>query len=51
MDIIRYMAKYDFDVARKICPLKGGVQYTECQDIFKKNAMMELLQECSNRLS
>ena len=43
IDIIRYMAKYDFDVARKICPLKGGVQYTECQEEFKKNAMMELL--------
>ena len=34
IDIIRYMAKYDFDVARKICPLKGGVQYTECQEWF-----------------
>jgi len=43
IDVVRYLAKYDFDVARKICPLKGGVEYTECQDDFKKNAMMELL--------
>ena len=30
IDVMRYLAKYDFDVARKICPLKGGVEYTEC---------------------
>jgi len=52
IDVNRYRAKYDFDVAKKICPAISGVHYhEEYQDEFKRNALMEVLQECSSRLS
>ena len=29
IDINPYIAKYDFDIARKICPIKGGANFHE----------------------
>ena len=29
IDVNRFRAKYDFDVAKRICPFKGGVQYND----------------------
>jgi hypothetical protein len=52
IDVNRYRAKYDFDVAKRICPFNGGVQYNdEFQDFYKNNAYLEILQECSNKFS
>ncbi|MGB1519832.1 MAG: hypothetical protein ACPHDL_06875, partial [Limisphaerales bacterium] len=52
IDINRFRAKYDFDIAKTICPMVSGVEYHEdYQDIFKNNAIMEIFQECSNRFS
>jgi len=52
IDINRFRAKYDFDVAKKICPVISGATYhEEYQEAFKQNALMEVLQECSNKLS
>ena len=49
IDVNKYIAKYDFDIASKICPMKSGVDYNDAyQDFYKQNALMELLQECSN---
>lgn len=48
----RYRAKYDFDVAVKICPMRSGIAYNDdFQDCYKQTAMMEILQECSNKFS
>ena len=44
IDVNRFRAKYDFDVAKRICPFKGGVQYNdEFQDFYKNNAYLEIL--------
>ena len=52
IEINRYRVKNDFDVAKKICPAVYGVTYCDAyQDEFKRNALMEVLQECSSRLS
>ena len=52
IDINRFIAKYDFDVARKICPVSKGVNLrAELQNTFKMTALMEVLQHCSNYLS
>lgn len=49
IDVNKYIAKYDFDIASKICPIRSGVDYNDAyQDFYKQNAMMEILQECSN---
>ena len=40
----RFQAKYDFNVAKKICPVISGVTYhEEYEEDFKKNALMEVL--------
>lgn len=44
IDINRYQAKYDFDIAKKICPsISGATYHDEYSDAFKQNAMMEVL--------
>ena len=44
IDINRHIAKYDFDVAKKLKPTNmSGVEYHEdFQDTFKLNALMEV---------
>jgi hypothetical protein len=43
--------KYDFDVAKKICPIKSGVIYNDnFQQVYKQNAFLEVLQECSDTI-
>ena len=52
IDINRYLAKYDFDVAKKICPMVSGTNYREeLQDAFKLTAMVEVIQLCSMHMS
>lgn len=52
VDINRYIAKYDFDVGRKICPLQCGENYREeLQNTFKMTAMLEVIQLCSAHMS
>ena len=44
IDVNRFIAKYDFDVARKICPVSKGVNLrAELQNTFKMTALMEVL--------
>ena len=39
IDINKYIAKYDFDVAKKICPMVSGTNYREeLQNTFKMTA-------------
>ena len=52
IDVNKYIAKYDFDIARKICPIVSGNSFREdLQNAFKATALMEVLQQCSNYLS
>jgi hypothetical protein len=52
IDINRFMAKYDFDIAKKICPtISGATYHDEFANVFKENALMEVLQECSEQFS
>lgn len=44
IDINKYIAKYDFDVGRKISPLQCGENYREeLQNTFKMTAMLEVI--------
>lgn len=39
-------------MASKICPIKSGLDYNDdYQKVYKQNALMEVLQECSNQLT
>jgi len=52
ININRYIAKYDFDIAKRICPTRAvGVQREELQSTFKATALMEVLQQCSGFMS
>jgi len=44
IDVNRYMIKYDFDVAAKVCPIKSGMTYNDdFQHFYTQNAFMEVL--------
>ena len=44
IDINKYIAKYDFDIAKKICPMVSGTNYREdLQNTFKMTAMLEVI--------
>lgn len=52
IDVNKYIAKYDFDIARKICPIMSGNSFREeLQNAFKITALMEVLQLCSSYMS
>lgn len=52
IDINKYIAKYDFDVAKKICPMVSGTNYREeLQNTFKMTAMLEVIQLCSQYIN
>lgn len=52
IDVNKFIIKYDFDVAARICPIKSGLVYNDdYQKIYKQNALMEVLQECSSQLT
>lgn len=44
INVNKFIAKYDFDVASKICPIKSGLDYNDdYQKIYSQNALMEVL--------
>lgn len=52
IDVNKFIIKYDFDVASKICPMKSGVEYNDnFQQTYRVNALMEVLHECSIHLT
>ena len=54
IDVNRYIAKYDFDIALKLQPEEekvSGPYKPSTVDPFNKNAVMEILQICSHELA
>lgn len=52
MNINRYIAKYDFEIARKVKGAeKEKVSYTDKQKIFHRIAMLEMLHDVSMTLN
>ena len=43
IDVNKFRAKYDFDVALRVCPMRSGIDYNDSfQDFYKRNALMEV---------
>ena len=54
VDVNKYIAKYDFEIALKLQPEEdrvGGPLAPGTLDLFKKNAVLEILQVCSHELA
>ena len=54
IDVNKYIAKYDFDIALKLQPEEdrvGKPLESGTMDLFNKNAVLEILQVCSHELA